>query len=95
MTRSLALALAAVLTACATTQPPPLSPNNPASPQAREGRTPPPPRLHGDDLIQKANQRLTGNAPVQPQYQPSEMGNMPGMQHDGMNMDTEQKKDEQ
>jgi rubrerythrin len=48
-------------------------------------------------LIQKANERLTGNAPVQPRYQPSEMGNMPGMQHDtqgmheGMNMNGEQK----
>jgi hypothetical protein len=94
-TTLLALALAAVLSACAATQPPPLSSRNPASPEAREGRTPPPPRLHEDDLIQKANQRLTGNPPVQPQYQPSEMGNMPGMQHEGMNMDTEQKKDEQ
>jgi uncharacterized protein involved in copper resistance len=96
--RSWGLALAALLTGCATTQPPPLSSSNPASPEAREGRSPPPPRLHGDELIQKANERLTGNAPVQPQYQPSEMGNMPGMQHDmqgmqheGTNMDGEQK----
>jgi hypothetical protein len=82
MTRSFALALTVVLTGCAATQPPPLSSSNPASPEAREGGTPPPPRLHGDELIQKANERLTGNAPVQPQYQPAEMGNMPGMQHD-------------
>jgi hypothetical protein len=90
-TRSFALALAALLAGCATTQLPPLSPTNPASAEAREGRTPPPARLHGDQLIQKANERLAGNAPVQPQYQPSEMGNMPGMQHDGMNMSGEQK----
>jgi hypothetical protein len=45
--------------------------------------------------MQKANQRLTGNAPVQPQYQPSEMGHMPGMQHNGMNMDTQQNNDGQ
>ena len=77
-----ALASAGVLAGCATTQPPSLSSSNPASSEAREGRTPPPPRLHGDELIQKANERLMGNAPVQPQYQPSEMGNMPGMQHD-------------
>ncbi len=82
MTRSFAVALAVLLAGCATTQPPPLSSSNPASSEAREGGTPPPPRLHGDELIQKANERLTGNAPVQPQYQPSEMGNMPGMQHD-------------
>jgi len=82
MTRSLAVALAALLAGCATTQPPPLSSGNPASAEAPEGRTPPPPHLHGDELIQKANERLTGNAPVQPQYQPSEMGNMPGMQHE-------------
>ncbi len=82
MTRSFAVALAVLLAGCATTQPPTLSSINPASSEAREGRTPPPPRLHGDELIQKANERLTGNAPVQPQYQPSEMGNMPGMQHD-------------
>src|SRR5260370_29919162 len=98
MTRSFAVALAALLAGCATTQPPTLSSSNPESPEAREGRTPPPPRLNGDELIQKANDRLTGNAPVQPQYQPSEMGNMPGMQHDmqgmhheGMNMSGEQK----
>jgi membrane fusion protein, copper/silver efflux system len=54
--------------------------------------------LDGDELIQKANERLTGNAPIQPHYEPSEMGNMPGMQHDmpgmqheGMNMSGEQK----
>jgi hypothetical protein len=86
MTRSFAVALAALLAGCATTQPPTLSSSNPASSEAREGRTPPPPRLHGDELIQKANERLTGNAPVQPQYQPSEMGNMPGMQHDMQGM---------
>jgi len=63
--------------------------------EAPEGRTPPPPRLHIDALIQKANDRLTGNPPVQPNYQPSDMGDMPGMQHDGMNMDSEQKKDGQ
>jgi hypothetical protein len=51
--------------------------------------------LQGDELIKKANERLTGNAPVQPQYQPSEMGNMPGMQHGGMNMDIEQKREGQ
>jgi heavy metal-binding protein len=91
MTRSFALALTVVLTGCAATQPPPLSSSNPASPEAREGGTPPPPRLHGDELIQKANERLTGNAPVQPQYQPAEMGNMPGMQHEGTIMNGEQK----
>lgn len=92
-TRFSALIFAALLAGCATTQPRPLSSSNPASAEAREGRTPPPARLHGDELIQKANERLAGNAPVQPQYQPSEMGNMPGMQHDmqgmqhdGMNM---------
>jgi hypothetical protein len=96
-TRSFALALAALLAGCATTHVPPLSSSNPASPEAREGRTSPPPRLHGDELIQKADERLTGNAPIQPQYQPSEMGNMPGMQHamqgthEGMNMDGKQK----
>jgi hypothetical protein len=95
--RSSALISAALLSSCATTQLPQLSSTNPASAEAREGRTPPPPHLHGDELIQKANERLAGNAPVQPQYQPSEMGNMPGMQHDmhgtheGMNMNGEQK----
>jgi hypothetical protein len=90
-----ALALAGVLAGCAATQAPPLSSSNPASAEAAEGRSPPPPRLHGDALIQKANERLTGNPPVQPDYQPSEMGDMPGMQHNGMHMDAEQKKDEQ
>jgi rubrerythrin len=45
--------------------------------------------LRGDELIQKANERLTGNAPVQPQYQPSEMGTMPGMQHNTQGMQHE------
>jgi len=89
MARSLAVALAALLAGCATTQPPTLSPSNPASAQAREGRTPAPPRLQGDELIQKANERLTGNAPVQPQYRPSDMGNMPGTQHDMQGMQHE------
>ena len=90
-TRSFALVLAGLVAGCATTNVPPLSSSNPASVEAREGHTPPPPRLQGDGLIQKANERLTGNAPVQPQYQPSEMGNMPGIQHEGMNMSGEQK----
>jgi hypothetical protein len=80
MTRFFALAVAALLAGCATTHVPPISSSNPASIDALEGRVPPPPRLHGDALIQKANERLTGNAPIQPQYQPSEMGNMPGGQ---------------
>ncbi|MFZ3376478.1 MAG: heavy metal-binding domain-containing protein [Chthoniobacterales bacterium] len=48
-------------------------------------------------MIQKANERLAGNAPVEPQYQASEMENMPGMRHDvqgthhGVNMNGEQK----
>jgi hypothetical protein len=75
-----ALAVAALLVGCATTHVPPLSSDNPASVDAQEGHTLPPARLHGDDLIQKANERLTGNPPIQPQYQPSEMRNMPGMQ---------------
>jgi hypothetical protein len=97
ITRCFALVLAALLAGCATTNVPPLTPSNPASPEAREGRTSSPPRLHGDELIQKADERLTGNAPIQPQYQTSEMGNMPGMQHDmqgtheGMNTNGEQK----
>jgi hypothetical protein len=90
-----ALALAGVLAGCAATQAPPLSSRNPASAEAAEGRTPPPPRLDSDALIQKANERLTGNPPVQPHYQSSEMGGMPGMQHNGMNMDSEQKKEGQ
>jgi hypothetical protein len=84
-----ALASAGVLAGCATTHVPPLSSSNPASSEAREGRSPPPPRLQGDELIQKANERLTGNAPVQPQYQPSEMGTMPGMQRDMQGMQHE------
>jgi hypothetical protein len=95
MTRSFAVVLAALLAGCATTQPPTLSSSNPASSEAREGRTPPPPRLHGDELIQKANERLTGSAPVQPQYQSSEMGNMPGMQRDMPGMQHEGMKGEQ
>jgi len=75
-----ALASAGVLAGCATTHVPPLSSSNPASVEAPEGRSPPPAHLDGDRLMQKANERLTGNAPIQPQYQPSEMGNMPGMQ---------------
>ena len=87
------LASAGVLAGCAATQAPPLLSSNPASAEAAEGRTPPPPRLHSDALIQKANERLTGKPPVQPHYQPSEMGDMPGMQHNGMHMDSEQKKE--
>jgi Heavy metal binding domain len=78
-----------VLAGCATTQPPTFSSTNPASSEAREGHTPPPPRLHGDELIQKANERLKGSPSIQPQYQPSEMGNMPGMQHDMQGMQHE------
>jgi uncharacterized protein involved in copper resistance len=89
------LVSAGVLAGCAATQAPPLSSSNPASAEAAEGHTPPPPRLRSDALIQKANERLTGNPPVQPHYQPSEKGNMPGMQHNGMNMDSEQKQDGQ
>jgi hypothetical protein len=88
------LIFAALLAGCATAQPPALSSGNPASAEAPAGRTPPPPRLHEDELIQKANERLTGTAPVQPDYQPSEMGNL-GMQHGDMNMSGEQKKDGQ
>jgi hypothetical protein len=80
MTRFIALAFATLCAGCATTHMPPLSSNNPASLEAREGLSPSPARLHGDELIQKANERLTGNAPIQPQYQPSEKANMPGMQ---------------
>jgi hypothetical protein len=60
--------LAGVLAGCATTQAPPLSSSNPASTEAPEGRSPPPPRLDGDELIQRANERLTGIGPIQPQY---------------------------
>ena len=91
-TSAVTFALAAALAGCAATQPPPLSANNPASAEAREGRTSPPPRLRADDeLTKKANARLAGDAPVQPQYQPTEMGKMPGSEHESMNMGGEQK----
>jgi hypothetical protein len=68
-----ALFAAILLAGCAAPQAPPLSSNNPASAGAREGRTDPSPRLlENDELIQKANERLSGKAPVQPQYQTPE-----------------------
>jgi rubrerythrin len=85
------LIFAALLAGCARIQELPPSSNNPASAEAQEGRNPPPARLQEDELIQKANERLASNAPVQPQYQPSQMENMPGMQHEGTNMSGEQK----
>jgi hypothetical protein len=68
----LGLFAAILFVGCAATQPPPISANNPASVEAPEGRIYPAPRLlANDELMQKANERLSGKAPVQPQYQPS------------------------
>ena len=69
---------ALLLSGCASNfQPPPLSTTNPASAAARESVTPAAkPTLNHDALTAKTNERLGPNAPVNPNFRPSEMQQM-------------------
>ena len=73
-----AIFCALLLSSCAANfQPPPLSPTNPASLQAKESVTPAAkPMLGRDALTEKTDEQLATNTPGSPSFQPSEMQQM-------------------